>query len=250
MPEKIVRNYTKSTLVFSLLIFILGTNFLSAQNQEEEVAEIATEADTVYKEKYGLRVGIDLSKLARTALDEDYTGFMLEADMRIYDNYYLAAEIGNETLPFGEDYIRVSSSGSFIKIGANYNAYENWEGMQNIVFAGLRYGFSTFSQDIEEYRIYTTNDYFDDDIRVNGEETSGLTASWIELMAGFKVEVLKNLYLSANVQLKRRLSQTTPDDFDNLTIPGFGRTFDDSNFGIGYGYSISYLIPIFRKAKN
>ncbi len=151
---------------------------------------------------------------------------MLEADMRIYDNYYLAAEIGNETLPFGEDYIRVSASGSFIKIGANYNAYENWEGMQNIVFAGLRYGFSTFSQDIEEYRIYTTNDYFDDDIRFNGEETSGLTASWIELMAGFKVEV------------------------DNLTIPGFGRTFDDSNFGIGYGYSISYLIPIFRKAKN
>lgn len=249
MPKKTYRNYTKSTLIFSALFLFIGCKFLFAQNPTEE--EIILEsADTIYKEKYGLRVGIDISKLARTVLDEDYTGFMVEADLRIYDNYYLAAEIGNETLPFGEDYIKVSSSGSFVKIGANYNAYENWEGMQNIVFAGLRYGFSTFSQDIEEYQIYTTNDYFGDDIRFEGIETSGLTASWIELMAGFKVEVLKNLYLSANVQLKRRLSQTTPDGFDNLTIPGFGRTFDDSNFGIGYGYSISYLIPIFKKAKN
>ncbi|MAG87463.1 MAG: hypothetical protein CMB97_08890 [Flavobacteriaceae bacterium] len=249
MLKKISRNYIKTALVFSTIFFSISADSLFAQNQEEPIA-LETKKDTVYKEKYGLRVGIDLSKLARTVLDDDYTGFMLEADMRIYKNYYLAAEIGNETLPFGEDYIKVSSSGSFVKIGANYNAYENWKGMQNIVFAGLRYGFSTFSQDLEEYQIYTTNNYFGDDIRIDGSKASGLNASWIELMAGFKVEVLKNLFLSANVQLKRRLSQTTPDGFDNLTIPGFGRTFDESNFGIGYGYSISYLIPIFKKAKN
>ncbi len=63
MPEKTVRNYIKSALVFSLLLFLLSTNILSAQNQEEEFAKIAAEADTVYKEKYGLRVGIDLSNL-------------------------------------------------------------------------------------------------------------------------------------------------------------------------------------------
>ncbi|WP_372920085.1 DUF6048 family protein, partial [Salegentibacter sp.] len=59
--------------------------------------------------------------------------------------------------------------------------------------------------------------------------------------------ILNNLYLTANVQLKRRLFQKTPNNFDNLTIPGFNRTYDDSNFGVGYGYGISYLIPIYKK---
>ncbi len=237
-------NQLKYIILFT--IFALSTTALVAQ-EVKQTPEIAT--DSTYKEKYGLRVGIDLSKIARTIIEEDYTGFMVEGDFRFYKNYYLAAEIGNEKLPFEGDNIKVSSSGTFVKIGANYNAYDNWQGMQNIIFVGLRYGFTTFKQDLKEYRIYTTDNYFDDDLRTDAGETSGLTASWIELIAGLKVEVLKNLYLSANVQLKRRITDKKPDGFDNLTIPGFGRTYDDSTFGVGYGYSISYLIPIFKKSK-
>ncbi len=246
MLEHIPSKYTNPIFLLNFIL-IMASGPIFAQDQQEMVSQ--NQDSVVYKEKYGLRVGVDLSKLARTVFDNDYTGFMVEGDLRVYDNYYVAAEIGNEKLPFEEDNIKISSSGSFVKLGANYNAYENWEGMQNIIFVGIRYGFATFKQDLEEYNIYYTNNYFGDDIRT-GEEVSGLTASWIELITGLKVEVLNNLYLSANVQLKRRLSQSTPDDFDNLSIPGFGRTFDDSEFGIGYGYSISYLIPIFRKAKN
>ncbi|WBL24489.1 DUF6048 family protein [Zunongwangia sp. HGR-M22] len=231
-------------------MLFLNLNLFAQEDLDSESINPETPTDTTYREKYGLRVGIDISKLARTFFEDDYTGFLIEGDMRVYKNYYAAAEIGNETLPFNEDEIEVSASGSFIKLGVNYNAYENWAGMENIVFAGLRYGFSTFSQEIEQYRIYTRNNYFEDDIRRDREETTGLTAGWIELMAGFKVEVLNNLFLSANVQLKSRLNESKPSGFDNLTIPGFGRTYDDSKFGIGYGYSISYLIPIFRKAKN
>ena len=85
MLKKISRNYIKTALVFSTIFFSISTDSLFAQNQEEPIA-LETKKDTVYKEKYGLRVGIDLSKLARTVLDDDYTGFMLEADMRIYKN--------------------------------------------------------------------------------------------------------------------------------------------------------------------
>ena len=48
-------------------------------------------------------------------------------------------------------------------------------------------------------------------------------------------------------QLKRKISEDKPDNFGNLYIPGFNRTYDYSEFGVGYGYTISYLIPIFKK---
>ena len=228
-----------SAFIFSILFLCFGG---TAWSQETAVQDSLAD-----REKYGLRVGTDLAKLARTAFEDDYSGFEVLGDYRVYKNYYAAAELGNESIGYAEDNISLTSRGSYIKLGADYNAYENWTGMQNLIFVGARYGFSTFTQEVDEYRIYTTNSYFEPDIRSDNIEYSGLTANWIELIAGIKVELLNNLYLSVNVQLKRRLFQTTPDNFDNLAIPGFNRTYDDSNIGVGYGYTISYLIPFYKK---
>lgn len=117
-------------------------------------------------------------------------------------------------------------------------------------FVGIRYGFTTFSQTLEEYTIYSRNQYFPPNIVEGPFKTSGLTASWAELLIGLKVEILQNVYLGANVQLKRIVTQSTPSNFDNLVIPGFNRTYDDSSFGVGFGYNISYLIPLYKKANN
>lgn len=223
----------------SLILFLKG----NAQTQAIQ--------DTVeYRERYGVRVGIDLSKPLRTLLQEDYRGFEILGDYRIYKDYYLAAEIGNEQLPFEADHLRVISNGSYLKAGADYNAYENWAGMENLIIVGARVGFSTFSQSLEEYSVYRTNQYFPPNIVEGPFQTSGLTAAWIELLVGAKVEILHNLYLGANVQLKRMISQTTPNNFDNLVVPGFNRTYDGSSFGVGYSYNISYLIPLYRRARN
>ena len=229
---------------FSSLIFIFILGF-SANAQQA-----ALQDTTNYKEKYGLRIGIDLSKPIRTLLDDTYSGLELVGDYRVYDNYYISGEIGTEELTFEGDNIETTSNGSYIKIGGDYNAYENWLEMQNAIFVGVRYGFATFSQTLDSYRIYTSSDYFEPDVRENNLETTGLTASWAEIMVGIKVEVLNNLFLSANVQLKRRISQNTPSNFDNLAIPGFGRTYDSGEFGAGFGYSISYLIPFYKKARD
>lgn len=225
--------------LFTTSIFFLFVSSVVAQTTQDTVP---------YKERFGLRVGIDLSKPIRSLLQEDYRGLEILGDYRVYKDYYLAAELGNEQLPFEGDNLKVISNGSYIKLGADYNAYENWAGMENVIFAGLRYGFSTFSQTLEEYRIYTVDQNFPPTVIEGPIEYSGLTANWIELMVGLKVEVLRNLYLGANVQLKRMIAQSKPDNFDNLVIPGFNRTYDDSSFGVGFGYNISYLIPLYKKA--
>jgi len=62
--------------------------------------------------------------------------------------------------------------------------------------------------------------------------------------------LFSNLFLGLNVQIKSLISEDEPDDFENLHIPGFNRTYDSGRFGIGFGYNLSYLIPIIKKDKK
>ena len=79
---------------------------------------------------------------------------------------------------------------------------------------------------------------------------SGLSALWFELQVGIKAEVLTNLFMGAHIELKALLNETEPGNFENLSIPGFNRTYDSGGFGFGFGYQISYLIPIYKKDKK
>lgn len=214
------------------------------------VAQEKTEKtnDSVPKiEKFGLRVGVDLAKPIRTLVEDGYSGFEIMGDFRVTKKFYAAVELGNEKKDWIEPYVSSKTSGSYAKVGFDYNAYENWIGMENSITVGLRYGFSTFKQELLSYRIYTDNPAFPTETIYDPQEFTGLTAHWAELIIGVKTEIINNLYLSINAQLKTRITETQPDNFANLYIPGFNRTYDYSKFGVGYGYSISYLIPIFKK---
>ncbi|QNJ98908.1 DUF6048 family protein [Constantimarinum furrinae] len=225
-----------------ILLFFISLYCIPVSAQEQQ------DTDSISNnEKYGLRVGIDIAKPLRTLLEDGYSGFEIMGDFRVSDKFYAAAELGNEKKERFESNLNSIASGSYIKIGADYNAYNNWLGMENSIFGGLRYGLSTFKQELLAYGIYTTNQTFPPGFRVEPQEFTGLTAHWAELIVGVKVEVINNLYLSLNLQLKQMISEDKPENFDNLYIPGFNRTYDFSKFGAGYGYSISYLIPIFKK---
>lgn len=231
----------KRILVFCISFFCFVLN-LTAQTENE------TPADSLPKvEKFGLRVGVDLAKPIRTLVEEGYSGFEIMGDFRVTKKFYAALELGNEKKDWTEPNIATKTSGSYAKIGADYNAYENWLGMENAIAIGLRYGFSTFKQELLSHSVYTNNPAFPAETNTETQEFSGLTAHWAELIVGIKTEILNNLYLSVNVQLKRKITEDQPDTFENLYIPGFNRTYDYSKFGVGYGYSLSYLIPIFKQ---
>jgi len=228
--------------LFFINLFLLVSFSMNAQKEDSVVN------DSLQKNhKYGLRIGADLSKPLRTILEDGYTGFELVADFRISRRFYIAAEIGNEKKDYDESNLVAKTSGSYAKLGADFNAYNNWFGLNNAITTGLRYGFSTFKQELLGYGIYTTNNTFPGNFIENPQEFSGLTAHWAELIISVKTELINNLYLSINLQLKSLISEDRPDNFDNLYIPGFNRTYDFSDFGVGYGYTISYLIPIFKK---
>ena len=206
------------------------------------------EKDTV-KEKYGVRVGVDLSKLAKSIYDKDYQGIEFVGDYRINQKFYVAGELGNESKTIDDDRFNFTTKGTYFKVGVDYNSYENWLDMENMIFVGMRYGVSTFSQTLNTYSIYDPTNYYGQTILESGEKFDGLNASWIEIVGGIKAEVFNNLYVGFSLRLNYLVSNKKPDNFDNLFIPGFNRTYD-GKFGTGFNYTVSYMIPIYKKNKK
>ncbi len=236
----------RSYYVISLLIWLLApmTSFSQDENN--------TEQDTIiYKQKYGLRLGVDISKPVRSFLEEDFTGLEISGDYRLTKRIYLAGELGTEERTTTTDYLDVTAKGSYFKAGFDYNFYRNWLDMENMIYGGFRVGVSSFSQTLNSYTIYNTDQYYEDPFTITEpQEFNGLSAIWAELIIGMKAEVINNFYIGINAQLKGRITEDQPENFGNLYIPGFNKVFDSGRFGIGFGYNISYLIPIYKKDKK
>ncbi|WP_248723154.1 DUF6048 family protein [Seonamhaeicola sp. ML3] len=236
---------TKHILIFFINIFLFTTVAFSQNDSLVNVAD-----SLKIKQKYGLRISGDIGKLTRSFLDDDYTGFEIAADFRLKEDFYIAGEIGFEEKNTINDYLDITSSGSYLKAGVDINMYDNWLDMDNLIFAGFRVGASTFSHDLNSFSVYNTNQFwapqYSSDV---AQEFSSLTAFWAELILGMKVELFNNLYLGLNVQLKFLASETSPDNFENVYIPGFGRTYDSGRIGTGYSYTLGYRIPLYKKNK-
>jgi Domain of unknown function (DUF6048) len=230
-------------LKYSISILLLFSVSLFAQ--DTTVAK-----DSIQKtERYGLRIGADISKLARSLYDKNYKGIEFVGDFRLTKKIYLAAEIGNENKTTDDDRLNFTTKGSYIKAGFDSNFYQNWLDMENMIHLGLRYGFSTFSQELNSYDIYDTSPYFPQTPEVlSGTKYSGLTAHWAEVVAGMKAKLFNNFYAGFSVRLNYLASQKEPNNFANLYIPGFNRTYD-GKFGAGWNYTLSYFIPIYKKKK-
>jgi hypothetical protein len=238
----------KHTLKFIFSSFLLFALQANAQKEVVITDSLLVAKDTIKPkiERYGIRFGIDLFKLTRSFYEKDYRGLELVGDYRITKKYYVAVELGNENKTVDDDRINFTTNGSYIKIGADYNAYENWTGMHNLVYLGLRYGISSFSQQRNSYLIYNPNTYFNENIEVTEtEKYNGLSAQWLELVVGVKAEVFKNVFVGFSARLNRIVSQTNPPNFENLYIPGYNRTYN-GEFGVGFNYTVSYFLPLYK----
>ena len=131
----------------------------------------------------------------------------------------------------------------------DFNAYENWLDMENMIYIGLRAGFSSFSQTLNTYNIYEPKSFYGVSTIDSGQKWNGLSASWIEVVSGLKAEVFNNVYIGFSVRLNYLLSNKEPEGIANLHIPGFNKTYENSKFGAGFNYTVSYFIPLYKSKK-
>ncbi|MGB2502452.1 MAG: DUF6048 family protein [Flavobacteriaceae bacterium] len=249
-------------------LFIISCLFLSmvtvAQENEETTEEISEEtAEKTTEENFeekpikesvtlALRAGIDLYKPIRTQFDKEFQGLEFVGDLKVGKRLYIASEIGTEKRTIEYENLNFTTSGSYIKLGIDYNMYNNWVGLNNDIFLGLRFGRSIHSQTLNNYLVYINHHYWDTPVTTSGfanGERETLSTGWLEVVFGTKVEVTSRFFLGISLRVHRILSNQQPDNFGNLYVPGFNKVTDGNNFGSSFNYTLTYSLPFRFKKK-
>ncbi len=232
MKIKLMLKYFISTLV-TLSCIAIETN--------------ATVANDSLK-KFGIRIGTDLQKIIRSASSQEYNGISLNADIRFKESIFLFSEIGNEKKMVEYSSVDSEISGNYIKLGLQFKLNKDIIGLRNLIYSSFGFGISSFDQTISRYNIYNIySDLWGEFTNTDAINLENLNANWIEIGFGVKTEILNNLFLGIELQLKNLIYQKNKNDIANFYIPGFNRTYESSNFGTGFNYSLTYLIPIIKK---
>ena len=226
----------------SILLIISSLKAISQEGKSLDTIPIKT--------TYGIKFGIDLSKQIRMLTEPDYKGLVFTGDYRILDRLFLAAEFGSEEKKTSNEVLDFDTDGTFLKLGVNYNIYNNQKGLNNEIYVGFRYGLGKFSHKLNSYTIYNLDQYWNQNFVNNSSSFTDLNASWLEFVLGFKAEIINNIFMGLDLRLNRLISQDKPTDFSNLYIPGFNKVLEENNFGVGISYSVYYQIPIFKKDKK
>ena len=239
-------NYKQIFLFIISYIFSLSS--LSSQIEDIE-SDSLIKKDRIFNINK-LRIGIDLSNPIISSSNDDNLSYEIVGDLQITDDIYLAAEYGSIDKFIEDENINFNSVGDYLKIGFDFNLFNNWVGMDNSIFIGLRYASSSFSNKVDSYIVRSSDSYFSNLVDIGYENIShnNLNGNWIEIVTGLKVETFNNIYLGISLRLNKLLSDKKPSNFDNLFIPGFNKVTDDNTWGSGFNYTLTYSIP-FKKRK-
>jgi hypothetical protein len=196
-----------------------------------------------------IRFGFDLLKPIASSSEGDNLNYEIVGDLQLTENIYLAGEYGSIDKLIEDENINFNSTGSFLRVGLDYNLFKNWIGMDNSIYVGFRYGNSSFSNKILNYEVRNKDSYFSNLVEYEFQtiEYSNLSGNWIEILLGIKVETFKNVYLGLSLRLNKLLSDEKPNNFGNLFIPGFNKVTDENTFGSGFNYTLTYSIPLKKR---
>jgi len=243
------------TWVFYISLF---TGSLSVCGQEVAVTDslqikVLDSLDIKQKTPLSLRFGVDLYRVIRSQATDNYQGLEAVADLQIRKNLFMAAEVGNEEITKQFEQVNFTTKGAYYKVGFDLNMYDNWEGMDNHVILGIRLASSSHSQFLKSYTLLDRAPFWQDpETEITSGFASGersdLNAFWVEIITGFKVQLFSNVYLGLSLRLNRLISDTVPENFENIHIPGFNKKTEDNKFGASFNYTLTYRIPFqFKK---
>tara|TARA_B100000767_G_scaffold1857_1_gene1849 strand:- start:1 stop:723 length:723 start_codon:yes stop_codon:yes gene_type:complete len=238
----------KNKQIYLFIISIcLSTNMLIGQTESNSNDTLIKKDKLLNINK--VRFGFDLLKPIASSSEGDNLNYEIVGDLQLTENIYLAGEYGSIDKLIEDENINFNSTGSFLRVGLDYNLFKNWIGMDNSIYVGFRYGNSSFSNKILNYEVRNKDSYFSNLVEDEFQtiEYSNLSGNWIEILLGIKVETFKNVYLGLSLRLNKLLSDEKPNNFGNLFIPGFNKVTDENTFGSGFNYTLTYSIPLKKR---
>ncbi|MDX2302359.1 MAG: DUF6048 family protein [Microscillaceae bacterium] len=227
---------------FLIVLSILVLHQVSAQDttsiKNESMPRPPKNKD-IWKIK-GFRVGLDLVPPLIFAFDQDFRNLEASGELILGNRFFLTADLGiDRTIRQGDSH-RYQSSGSYFRVGMDYNLWhKNKSGVGAIFSLGLHLGLASFKHSL----VYSVNSAYWEP--AEGELTvGGLSASWLEIKSGLKAKIAPNLYMGPIARMRIGFSSRQSKGLEIHDIPGFGLNIPSK---IRVGYQLLYQIPFSKK---
>lgn len=198
-----------------------------------------------------LRIGLAINDVIRTLTNDQDTRYSGQADVA-FGRFMLVGEYGvaetsqqNSPNQEGVAPFTYESQGSFFRAGVDVNLLKDRETGRydvddGIILFGLRFARTQLD---DELRFDSVDPLWGTTTIV--QQNEGLAATWIEMTAGVKVEVLPNIFLGYNLRFKFARNFSEEPTLLPYYLPGYGRSDREEQFG--FDYSIFYRIPLRRR---
>lgn len=207
----------------------------------EKKAEMEKEAEKNIPLYQGLSVEWEIAGLASHLLGSDILNSEVALRANLKNKFLPVVEIGYgkaDAINDGND-LHYKTAAPYFRIGVDYNIFHKKTQLPGYIYAGVRYGMSSFSFDVNGPDMTDPN--------YGGLHTipysySGLksNASWAEGVFGLKVKIYKGFCMGWSVRYKIRVSVKNHENAVPWYVPGFGKNASSS---FNLMYNLIYNLP-------
>lgn len=184
----------------------------------------------------GIRIGTDLLSIGKSIYTNYYKGWEINLDADVYRRFYATVDYGSWSTNYTLDNGVYVSDGRYFRVGVDVNFLLK-DPDRNMFFVGVRRGHTGYT-DYTDYS-YVDPNFGQIDLHA---ENANARANWNELTAGLRVKVWKFIWLGATGRIKFGYHGKNQTDLVSYDVPGYGRTFKTSWYGINY--QIFFRIPV------
>lgn len=225
-----------------LCFLLVGPGCGFAAHAQADTTAPEPETKITYELPHQLRFGIDITRPIADAFLKTRKSYEFQVDYAIKNEAYLVAEAGWGNADIDYPDLKYKSSNPFLRIGIDKTmltriAASDWD----MLFVGMRYGFAPIKRG---EAVYTTTD------SLWGNTTGtiagkNLTAHWLEVTAGIRVEMIHGLFIGWNIHGRFLLNQKPFRELPPSFIAGYGK--GDKNTIFDYNLYVSYALRWGRK---
>lgn len=230
----------KQKHIYSFIFSFLFLLCFQAQSIIDTIAK-------VNEKQYKLFIGGDVIAPLTSIWDKS-SGYEFNANMRLYKKLHGVVEVGYQKNNYSKVNWDVDVDGTYYKIGANWSFSETQYSEDDFFYAGIRYAFTSYNQQIDAYPLTIRDEAGNVTVQQStsglGKET--LSASWIELVVGARKQLWNtSFFLDTSIRPKILISSKEQDGVEAIIIPGFGDNINNANAWLNV--SLNYKIPLFKR---
>jgi len=236
-------------ITISFLLLITANSIFSQEKEPKPKTPVTKDSESKTPEVTvpevnwwnGFTVQTDIASLIISSLNKGAT-YSMEGGVQfdLKHKYYPIVEIGLA----GADKLTSNKVGFktdalFGRIGLDFNLIKPKESSKptnNLFLLGARLGATKFTYDITNMLI--TDEYWGGSKILNYNNQS-TTRIWFEIIAGVRVEIIKNIFMGWTVRNSHLFGQDTEGEVAPWYIPGYGKNLSSNwsvNYTLGYHF--------------